>query len=119
MLIERKAIEIRNEDGSLNENESYFEGYFDSSNIIKTIYIPTMNYLYIIFKNGLVYSYVNITKELYGTFEKAESQGKFFRSEMRTNPQYKYFREFKLKEFERMDILNLIEEMKNLQNEDK
>jgi hypothetical protein len=107
MLVDRKEYL------SENENETFLEGYFDSSNIVKTIYFPTRQFLYIIFKNALVYSYSCVTKELYDKFEKAESQGKFFVANMRKNSEYQHHREFKMYEFEMSDIFKLIEEKKS------
>lgn len=112
MLLERKEAK-RERDGLM-----VVESYFDSSNIAKVNYIPEKHFMFIFFNNGLVYSYSNITEELYRNFEAAESQGKFFISEIKkkTN-QYRYVREFKLYEFERQDIMQIIETLKEGKND--
>lgn len=111
MLLERKEIKKENDD-------IIIEGYYDSSNILKTTYLPSKEYLFIYFQNKLVYSYSNITKELYDNFEKSESQGVFFRSEIRKNPKkYNYLREYKLYDFEKQDIINIILESKSTKND--
>ena len=107
MLLERKEA-IRESDGL-----TIVESYFDSSNIAKVNYIPVKNYMFIFFNNGLVYSYSNITEELYKKFEDSESQGKFFITEIKKKPkEFKYLREFKLYEFEKQDIAEIIKTLK-------
>lgn len=111
MLLNRKEAK-READGML-----VIESYFDSSNIAKVNYIPEKRFMFIFFNNGLVYSYSNITEELYKNFEDAESQGKFFITEIKKKPnQYKYLREFKLYEFEKQDIKQIIDELKSAKN---
>ncbi len=107
MILERK--EIKKENGDM-----IIEGYYDSSNIIKTTYLPSQNHMFIFFQNKLVYSYTDINEELYRNFENAESQGKFFIAEIKKKPLiYRYLREYKLYEFEKQDIINIILESKN------
>lgn len=111
MLLERKEIKREGDDITT------IEAYFDSSNIAKTQYIPERSYLFIFFNNGLVYSYSNIDRVLYNNFEMAESQGVFFRNEIRKKPKvYNYLREFKLYEFEKQDIKQIIEGLKSASN---
>jgi hypothetical protein len=113
MLLERKEAK-RERDGLL-----VIESYFDSTNIAKVNFIPDQRYMFIFFNNGLVYSYSNITEELYRNFEAAESQGKFFISEIKKKPNlYRHVREFKLYEFERQDIMQIIETLKEGKNQD-
>ncbi len=89
--------------------EHLIESYFDSSNVKKTLYIPYKQLLFIFFHN-LVYSYRGVTMDLYLQFEKAESQGKYFISEIKKKPkEYLHFREFKLQEFEKQELKSLIE----------
>lgn len=112
MLLERKEIKREGEDITT------IEAYYDSSNIAKTQYVPERSYMFIFFNNGLVYSYSNIDRELYNKFEMAESQGVFFRNEIRKKPKvYNYLREFKLYEFEKQDIRHIIEGLKTGSNE--
>ncbi len=92
--------------------EHLIEAHFDSSNIRKTIYFPYKQLLFIYFHN-LVYSYRGVTMELYLKFENAESQGKYFITEIKKNPkEYLHFREFKLQEFEKEELMTLIESFK-------
>jgi KTSC domain len=112
MLLERK--EIKRE----NDKITIIESIYDSSNIVKTNYIPERNHMFIFFKNKLVYSYSNIDKELYDKFEMAESQGVFFRNEIRSNPKsYNFIREYKLYDFEIQDIIKQIGDLKNAQED--
>src|SRR5688572_819548 len=109
MLLERREAK-READGMI-----VIESYFDSSNIAKVNFIPEKQFMFIFFSNGLVYSYSNITEELYKKFEDAESQGKFFIAEIKKNTkQYKYLREFKLYEFEKQDIKQIIDDLKSV-----
>lgn len=107
MLLERKEIKCE------GEEITTIEAYYDSTNISKTKYVPERSYMFIFFNNGLVYSYSNIDRDLYNKFESAESQGVFFRNEIRKKPKvYNYLREFKLYEFEKQDIRQIIEGLK-------
>lgn len=113
MLLDRKEIQ---KEGS----DLIIEGYYDSSNILKTSYIPSKEFMFIFFQNKLVYSYSNITKELYEAFENADSQGKFFINEIKKKPKlYRYLREYKLYEFEKQDIITIIESLKSGKSEEK
>lgn len=103
-----------------NDNESqqfFIEALYDSSNIMKSIYLPDKKMLYIIFKKGIVYSYGKINNETYIGFENADSQGVYFSKNIAKNPQCSYFREYKLFDFEKKDMLKLIEEHKQLLEE--
>ena len=107
MLLDRKEIQK-------NNGDLIIEGYYDSSNILKTAYIPNKEFMFIFFQNKLVYSYSNISKELYEKFENADSQGKFFISEIKKKPKlYNYLKEYTLYEFEKQDIINTIESLKS------
>lgn len=91
MIVEEKKFQ--EEDGTIG----YYEGIYDSSNILGTTYFPLKNTLYISFNRGGVYSYSNVTEELYEEFKNAESQGKFFAKEIKSQPQkYVYRKEFTL-----------------------
>ena len=54
-----------------NNNVEYIEAVYDSSNILQTTYFPLKNKLYVSFKRGGVYSYLNITSEIYSEFKEA------------------------------------------------
>jgi len=91
MIVEEKKFQ--EEDGTIG----YYEGLYDSSNILGTTYFPQKNTLYISFNRGGVYSYSNVTEELYEEFKNAESQGKFFAKEIKSQPnKYVYRKEFTL-----------------------
>jgi len=112
MLLDRK--EIKRE----RDNMTLIEAFFDSSNISKSNYYPDKKFMFIFFNNGLVYSYSNITEELYNNFENAESQGKFFITEIKKKPTiYRYLREYKLYDFEKQDIVQIIENLKTGKND--
>jgi hypothetical protein len=107
MLLERKE---HKKDG---DQITLIEAFYDSTNILKTNYIPERNLLFIFFKGGSVYSYSNIDRELYEKFENCESQGKFFIAEIKKKPQvYNYLKEYKMYEFEKQDINEIIENLK-------
>ncbi len=78
MLIEKKIIKEANDN-------SYIECVFESSNILKTIYFPKTERLFISFGKGQTYSYSNVDEETYNMFEGAESQGKFFIDKIKNN----------------------------------
>jgi hypothetical protein len=91
MLLEKKEYLEKN--GKIG----YVESVFDSSNLLKTTYFPDQNKLYVAFNKGPVYSYTNISQELYDEFEKAESQGRFFIKAIKSAPdKYPYRKEFSL-----------------------
>jgi len=112
MLIERK--EILNEDGS----SGYIEAIFNSGNILKTTYFPTLQRLYIAFTRGQTYSYGNFKSEDYKNFESAESQGKFFHSNIKDKKEYSYRKEFTLYPTEVKDIKQIIEENKKVEDDE-
>ena len=109
MIIKRKVIE--DDDGRL------IECIIDSSNILRTDYFAHRNRLFIYFNRGKVYSYDNITEEVYNKFEEADSQGEFLRGEIMKKPnKYPYRKEFTLTESEITDAKNVIEEWKEDNN---
>lgn len=111
MLLERK--ELRDDE----TKELYVEALYNSSNIMKSIYLPDKQMMFIIFKKGVVYSYAHIDIETYLGFENADSQGVYFSKNIAKNPLCVYYREYKLYEFEKKDMLKLIEEQKQLLEE--
>lgn len=60
-----------------------------SSNIKKTEYDTETKKLIVEFNNGLKYEYDDVAHKLYTQFRMAESQGKFFVSEIAKNHKYK------------------------------
>jgi hypothetical protein len=61
----------------------------DSSNIKKTEYDTETKQLVTEFNNGLKYEYENVPHQIYTRFRMAESQGKFFMSEIAKKYKYK------------------------------
>lgn len=106
MIVERKLI--------MDDVDviGYIECLYESSNILKTIYFPSINKLYISFGRGGTYSYLNVSEELYDKFEKSESTGKFFKEHISGNKEIPFKREFELKPFEIEDAKRIIEEHK-------
>lgn len=90
MLVERE--DFKEEDGSL----AYIESVFNSDNVLKTTYFPTLARLYIAFNRGGTYSYSNISPEFYKEFEEADSQGKFFHVNINRKKEYPFRKEFTL-----------------------
>jgi lysyl-tRNA synthetase class 2 len=59
-----------------------------SSNIQKFTYEENFNELWVYFNNRTVYKYLDVPKDVYERFLKAESLGKFLNSDIK--PNYKY-----------------------------
>lgn len=105
MLVQEKKFQ--EEDGSIG----YYEAVFESSNILQTTYFPASNLLYISFQRGGVYSYGNVSEDLYEDFKAAESHGKFFQSTIKSQPEkYPYRKEFTLYPDEVKDLKEIVEE---------
>jgi len=105
MLVKEKKFQ--EEDGSIG----YYDAVYDSSNILGTTYFPKRHALYISFNRGGVYSYSNVTPELYEEFKAAESQGKFFAKTIKSQPEtYKFLKEFTLYPQEVADLKEVVEE---------
>jgi len=105
MIVEKKEF---------NENEErWIECIYDSSNILKSVYLPKLKRLYISFNRGGVYSYNNIDDTLYNEFEVAKSQGKFFAKHIKKHPdKYPHRKEFSLFPSEIEQAKKIIEEKK-------
>ncbi len=98
--------------------EDVVEAIYDSSNLLKTTYLPKQQILYIYFKKGIVYSYYNVDMVTYVEFETAESQGIYHNKYLKNNPKFPYSKEFKMLNYEIQDINEEIEEaLKNRLNE--
>jgi hypothetical protein len=107
MLVQEKKFQDK--DGVL----AYYEGFYDSSNILNTTYYPHTKTLYISFNRGGVYSYANVNEELYEEFKNAESQGKFFAQTIKLQSQkYPYRKEFSLYPSELEKYKEVVEENK-------
>jgi len=59
------------------------ESYYDSSNVLKSIYHENTADLDVVFKRGAVYRYRNLPHSTLLEFEKAESQGKFLNQKIK------------------------------------
>lgn len=106
MIVDKKVI--NDEDGSVG----YIENIYESSNLIKTIYFPKDNRLYISFTRGGTFSYENIDNKLYEDFENAESHGKFFYSNIRNKNKHPFKREFTLYPSELKELNEIVENNK-------
>ena len=112
MIVERK--EFKETDGSVG----YIESVYQSGNILKTTYFPTMNRLYISFSRGGTYSYEHITPEIYNEFENADSQGTYLSSKIKNNKDFPFRKEFTLYPEELKSVKMIVEEFKkNKENE--
>ena len=60
----------------------------ESSNLVKTEYDSETSKLITTFKSGMMYEYDEVPHKIYAQFRLAESQGKFFNTEIAK--QYKY-----------------------------
>ncbi len=112
MLVNKKIYED-------DEGKRFIEAIFDSSNILKTLYFEHVEKFYIFFKRGQSYSYVNVDKELYESFENAESQGKFFNQYIRSKPEFECRYEFKLLEAEIKVAEDIIKEFEEKENNER
>lgn len=113
MLVERK--EYKNETFEID----YIESIFKSENVLKSTYFPTMNKLYIAFNRGGTYSYGNITPAIYEEFEKSESQGKYFRTNILNNNKYPCRKEFTLYPTEVKDLKQVVIEAELKEDKEK
>lgn len=112
MLVERK--EHKEKDNSVG----YIECVFVSDNILKTTYFPNIQRLYIAFSRGHTYSYGNFSPEKYQEFEEADSQGKYFHKEINNKNKYPARKEFTLYPNEVKDIKIIVENNKQIIEED-
>jgi len=101
-----KRIQQNDENG----NEDVIEAIYDSSNLLKTTYLPKLQRLYIYFKKGIVYSYYNVDATTYSEFELSESQGVYHNKNLKNNTKFPYSKEFKMLNFEIQNINEEIEE---------
>jgi hypothetical protein len=98
-----------------NGNIGYIEAVYKSENILNTVYFIEAQRLYIGFSRGNMYSYENISPELYEEFEDAESHGKFFHA--RINNRFPYRKEYTLNPSELNEYREIIKN--NLTEEDQ
>ena len=65
----------------------------ESSNLVKTEYDSEKQSLIATFKNGIMYEYEEVPHKIYAQFRLAESQGKFFNTEIARTYKYKKIEE--------------------------
>ena len=65
----------------------------ESSNLVKTEYDSDNQSLIATFKNGIMYEYEEVPHKIYAQFRLAESQGKFFNTEIAITYKYKKIEE--------------------------
>jgi hypothetical protein len=109
MLVERKEFADK-DTGTIG----YIESVFNSGNVLKTTYFPQNQRLYIAFSRGDTYSFANISPDLYQEFEDCESQGKFFHQKLNNKPAYPSRKEFTLYPNEVKDLKEIIENNKQI-----
>ena len=112
MLVKRD--EVLKEDGSIG----YVESVFKSENILNTVYYPDSQVLYIGFSRGRLYSYANISPELYQEFEDAESSGKFFHKRINKKAAHPFRSEYTLKPYEIEELNEIVKKHKPDDDED-
>jgi hypothetical protein len=69
----------------------------ESSNIAEIGYSPKENLLIIKFHTGVYYSYINVPVNVWYELKGSKSIGAYFHNHIKTNKDYKYTREIKLK----------------------
>ena len=67
----------------VTDKKDIIESYYNSSNILKSIYHVDTKDLDVVFKRGAVYRYVDVPLKLFEQFEKEQSQGKFLNKRIR------------------------------------
>lgn len=107
MLVEHK--EHKEEDESIG----YIESIFSSDNVLQSTYFPKNQRLYIAFNRGHMYSYENITQEMFNEFENSDSQGKYFYKNINNKSKYPCRKEYKLYPDEVKVLKETVEEFKN------
>jgi hypothetical protein len=90
--------------------------FYDSSNILQSVYIEDKRLLYIVFHKGGTYSYDAVPKEIYETFENCPSQGVYFTSNIKKGG-YIFKKDFILKEWELNSVRERIDELKKNQKD--
>jgi hypothetical protein len=113
MLVEHR--EFQEKDGTLG----YVESVYQSDNVLKSTYFPNIQRLYIAFSRGHTYSYGNISKEMFDEFEASESQGKYFHTKINNKREFPFRKEFTLYPSEVKDLKEIVENHKNLLEEDE
>lgn len=112
-MVLKRVVQLDN-----NGVEDIIEAIYDSSNLLKTTYLPKQQILYIYFKKGIVYSYYNVDMVVYTELETAESQGIYHNKFLKSNNKFPYSKEFKMLNFEIQNINEEIQEaLKNKLNE--
>jgi len=74
---EEKAISPTNKD-SISMEQKITATFGDSSLLLRADFDPLMDALTVYFRQGGIYTYVNVAREVFDEFKKAESAGKYF-----------------------------------------
>jgi len=67
----------------VTEKKDVVESYYNSSNILKSVYHIDTKDLDVVFKRGAVYRYADIPLKLFEQFEREQSQGKFLNKKIK------------------------------------
>lgn len=105
MLLEKREITENS-----TSKEKYIESFFDSSNIINSIYFPSKKDLFVVFRGGRTYKFVNVEEEIHDSFILAESQGKYFNSNIKNKIEYEKY--FVMKDYEMEELQQKIDKLK-------
>ena len=94
-----------------NHKENLTECYYDSSNILKSIYHKNTKDLDVVFKRGAVYRYKEVPFKVVTQFQKEESQGKYLNKVL--------IKEYKASKVVNVNTLQLIEHIQRLKEENE
>lgn len=86
------------------------ESYYNSSNVLKSIYHESTADLDVVFKSGAVYRYRNVPNTVLIQLETAESQGKFLNQKIKDI--------FKSTKVINVNVTQLVEHIQKLQEEE-
>ena len=90
--------------------QNTIESYYDSSNVLKSIYHESTADLDVVFKSGAVYRYRNVPNEVLSQLESAKSQGKFLNQKIKNT--------FQSTKVVNVNTKQLVEHIQKLQEEE-
>jgi|TARA_R110000782_G_scaffold94937_2_gene178767 hypothetical protein len=90
--------------------ENTIESYYNSSNVLKSIYHESTADLDVVFKSGAVYRYRNVPNTVLLKLENSKSQGKFLNQEIRDK--------FQSTKVVNVNVAQLVEHIQMLQEEE-
>ena len=95
----------------IEKEASIIESYYDSSNVLKSIYHKNTRDLDVVFKSGSVYRYREVSMDTLIQMEKEKSQGNFLNTVIKTkHPATKVVN---------VNTLQLIEHIQTIKDEQK